>query len=112
MQNKFPQAWKYAKVIPLHKKGDVHDKKNFRPVSILSPVSKVLERLVFDQLYWYFTRNKILHPNSMGFRKNRSTLTAGLQMYDKWIRGALKGNISAAVHLDLRAAYCHFATPG
>ena len=48
MQNKFPEPWKYAKVIPIHKKGDVLEKKNYRPVSILSPVSKVLERVLFD----------------------------------------------------------------
>ena len=105
MQNKFPEPWKYAKVIPIHKKGDVLEKKNYRPVSILSPVSKVLERVVFDQLYHYFSRNRLLHPNSMGFRKNRSTLTSVLQMYDKWIHGALNGEISAVVLLDLSAAF-------
>ena len=105
MQNKFPEPWKYAKVIPIHKKGDVLEKKNYRPVSILSPVSKVLERVVFDQLYHYFSSNKLLHSNSMGFRKNRSTLSAVLQMYDRWIRGAINGDISAVILLDLSAAF-------
>ena len=105
MQNKFPEPWKYAKVIPIHKKGDVLEKKNYRPVSILSPVSKVLERVVFDQLYHYFSSNKLLHSNSMGFRKNRSTLSAVLEMYDKWIRGAVNDDISAVILLDLSAAF-------
>ena len=37
MQGRFPNEWKKAKVIPLHKKGDIHQPKNYRPVSILSP---------------------------------------------------------------------------
>ena len=105
MQNKFPDTWKYAKVLPIHKKGNVYDKKNYRPVSILSPISKVLERVVYDQLYNYFSNNKIFHQNSMGFRKNRSTLTALLQMYDRWVRASDNGNVSLAVLLDLSAAF-------
>ena len=54
MQERFPDDWKKAKVIPLHKKGDTLDPKNYRPVFILSPLSKVLERVVHDQLYEYF----------------------------------------------------------
>ena len=105
MQNKFPEPWKYAKVLPLHKKGEVLVRKNYRPVSILSPLSKVLERIVFEQMYSYFSRNKIFHSNLMGYRKNRSTLTAVLQMYDRWVRGAKDGHISGVVLLDLSAAF-------
>ena len=105
MQCKFPDPWKFAKVLPLHKKGDVLVRKNYRPVSILSPLSKVLERIVFEQLYNYFSNNRIFHANLMGYRKNRSTLTAVLQMYDRWVRGASDGKISGVVLLDLSAAF-------
>ena len=105
MQQKFPTLWKKAKVLPLHKKGDVLERKNYRPVSILSPVSKVLEKAIYDQLYSYFSKNKIFHSNVMGYRKNRSTETAILQMYDRWVRGAGQGNISGIVFLDLSAAF-------
>ena len=76
MQQRFPGSWKCAKVLPLHKKLDPLHKKNYRPVAILSPLSKVLEKFVYEQLYSYFTANKILHPNLHGYRKNRSTQTA------------------------------------
>ena len=105
MQCKFPTAWKYAKVLPLHKKEDPLQKKNYRPVSILSPLSKVLEKLVYEQLYKYFTVNKILHPNLHGYRSNRSTQTALLQMYDRWVQAASQGQVSGAVLLDLSAAF-------
>ena len=44
IQNKFPDMWKISKVLPLHKKGDKNELKNYQPVSILSPISKVLEK--------------------------------------------------------------------
>ena len=64
--------------------------KNYRPVSILSPVSKVMEKLVYEQIYKYFTRHNLFHPNLHGYRGNRSTQTALLQMYDRLVR-ALHG---------------------
>ena len=105
MQSKFPTKWKCAKVLPLHKKSDTLLKKNYRPVAILSPLSKVLEKIVYQQLYSYVTVNKILHPNLHGYRTNRSTQTALLQMYDRWVQAASNGQVSGAVLLDLSAAF-------
>ena len=76
MQNKFPSGWKYSKVLPLHKKEDQLESKNYRPVSILSPLSKVLEKIVYEQIYEYFSQNKLFHPCLHGYRRNRSTQTA------------------------------------
>ena len=105
MQRKFPTSFKFAKVIPLHKKLSRLDRKNYRPVSILSPLSKVLERVLYEQIYEYFSKNSIFHANLMGFRKNRSTLTAALQMYDRWVSGARHGRLNGVVLLDLSAAF-------
>ena len=105
LQQRFPSQWKYAKVLPLHKKECILERKNYRPVAILSPLSKILEKIIYEQLYGYFTRNHILHPNLHGYRKNRSTLTALLQMYDRWVDAAAKGQVSGAVLLDLSAAF-------
>ena len=105
IQCKFPDIWKYSKVIPLHKKGDMTDRKNYRPVAILSPVSKVVEKIVYEQIYDYFTRNRLFHPNLHGYRRNRSTQTALIQVYDRWIRAAMEGKLSGVVLLDLSAAF-------
>ena len=105
MQFKFPSSWKVAKVLPLHKKECKLEPKNYRPVSILSPVSKVLERVVYNQVYDYFSNNKLFHSSMMGFRKNRSTLTALLQMYDKWVSSAECGKVNGVLLLDLSAAF-------
>ena len=105
IQKKFPQTWKYSKVIPLHKKEDVLERKNYRPVAILSPISKVLEKIVYEEIYNYFTNNKLLHPNLHGYRKHRSTQTALLQMYNRWVQAASDSQLSGVVLLDLSAAF-------
>ena len=105
LQQKFPAQWKYSKVLPLHKKDCTLKAKNYRPVAILSPLSKILEKIVYEQLYNYFSRNKILHQNLHGYRKHRSTLTALLQMYYRWVQAAAQGQVSGAVLLDLSAAF-------
>ena len=105
MQNKFPTSWKYSKIVPLHKKGCTLERKNYRPVAILSPLGKILEKVAYEQLYGYFSDNKIFHPNLHGYRQNRSTQTALLQMYDRWVRAAHHGQVTGVVLLDLSAAF-------
>ena len=105
MQKTFPSAWKAAKVIPLHKKEDIFLAKNYRPVSILSPVSKVLERIMYEQMYEYFSRNRLFNQSMHGFRKHRSTQTILLEMYQRWLEASNKGEGSGIVMLDLSAAF-------
>ena len=105
LQHKFPRSWKYSKVIPLHKKHCKLDMKNYRPVAILSPLSKILEKVIYEQLYDYMTRNKIFHSNLHGYRQHRSTQTALMTMYDRWVKAAAAGQVSGVVLLDLSAAF-------
>ena len=67
------------------------ERKNYRPVAILSPLSKVLEKVIYEQVYNYFTKFSLFHPNLHGYRKNRSTQTALLQVYDRWVRASNEG---------------------
>ena len=104
-QKKFPSSWKFSKVLPLHKKEDQLDRKNYRPVAILSPLSKILEKIVYEEIYGYFNNNLLFHPSLHGYRKNRSTQTALLQLYDRWVRSASNSKLSGVVLLDLSAAF-------
>ena len=61
MQSKFPESWKFSKIIPFHKKSSQLKPENYRPVAILSPLSKILEKVIYQQIYSYFTNNKIFH---------------------------------------------------
>ena len=107
MQRTFPTNWKIAKIIPLQKNVKLSglDRKNYRPVALLSPLSKILEKVIYEQLYSHFSVNKILHPSLHGYRKFRSTQTALLELYDKWVQASHNGFLSGSVLLDLSAAF-------
>ena len=63
-----PFDWKVARVIPLHKSGPRNLFNNYRPVSILSVISKVFEKLLYEQLYDYFVSNNLLSDRQFGFK--------------------------------------------
>ena len=60
---------------------------------------------MYEELYSYFTANNLFHPSLHGYRKNRSTQTALMQLYDRWVRAASDGKLSGTVLLDLSAAF-------
>ena len=101
----FPKFWKQAKVIPLHKKDEVLYAKNYRPVSLLSVLSKVLERCIFAQMMDYLEGNQPLHPSHHGFRAKHSTVSALVQMFDTWIEAFEDDEVSAVIMLDMSAAF-------
>ena len=102
---RFPSAWKKAKVVPLYKKDDPLNPKNYRPVAIVPILSKILERVIFNQMIEYLTSNGILHPNHHAFRQNHNTTTAMIQMYDSWLQAIESGQIAGVCMLDMSAAF-------
>ena len=72
----FPDELKIAKVLPLYKSGDVNGLNNYRPISILPLLSKILEKLIYSRLLDSFTDNNIIIPQQFGFRENHSTTHA------------------------------------
>ena len=104
-QGKVPSQWKHAKVIPLLKKGDTMQPANYRPVSLLPVLSKVLEQAVFMQLIRYLEGNKLIHPNHHGGRQAHNTATALIQMFDQWAEEVDKGRIVGLMMMDLSCAY-------
>ena len=105
IQQVFPEAWKIAKVIPLHKKNELTDPSNYRPVALLSIFSKILERAVFQQVVSYLEENNLLHPSHHGFRKGHNTSTALLEMSNVWHEALDDRELTATVMLDLSAAF-------
>ncbi|KAK9877197.1 hypothetical protein WA026_016945 [Henosepilachna vigintioctopunctata] len=77
---RFPSVLKVATVIPVHKKNDPNIISNYRPVSILSVFSKVIEKIVFDRVNNYLNKYKIISNNQHGFRAGRSTQTAAVSL--------------------------------
>ena len=104
-KSEYPDLWKVNKVSPQFKKGDKTLGENWRPVTDIVFVSKLAEAAVFDQIAEHFSKNNLWHPNHHGFRPNHSTATALSQLYDFWIRGAENTELTAALLLDLSAAF-------
>ena len=69
----FPSGEKFAKIKPIYKSCDRSSMENYRPVSVLPILSKVIERVVHQQLYDYLEKNKLLSRRQFGFRKGSST---------------------------------------
>ena len=80
----FPEIWKVGVVTPVLKKGNPFDKNNYRPVSCLSVLSKVLEKIVCVQVTDYMEKNDLLPPNQHGFRTGRSTMSALSSVQQEW----------------------------
>ena len=81
----FPEKFKITKIIPIHKKGDIHLVNNYRPISLLPSISKLFEKVVYEQLYAYLVNNNYLCQNQYGFRKLHSTEHAVLKLVDRII---------------------------
>lgn len=76
-QGEFPNAWKSAIVSPIYKSGDPHSISNYRPISILPVMSKILEKWIAEQIRDHLTNTPFsLHPLQFGFRPNHSTESA------------------------------------
>ena len=80
----FPDEWKIARVIPLFKSGHRNMPENYRPISILPAISKIMERILYNQLYNYLTEYGLLSSAQFGFRKSHSTTTALLDCTNEW----------------------------
>ena len=70
----FPDQWKKANVVPIHKKGDKQLLENYRLVSLLPICDKILEHLIFNSLFNYFIENNLLSPHHSGFIPGDSCL--------------------------------------
>ena len=102
----FPMGWKEAKVIPLPKNTNENfSGKNSRPISLLPILSKLLERIVTDQIQFFFTVNTLFSNFQHAYREGHSTGTALTQMTDDCLRHIDNNNIVGAVLLDFSAAF-------
>ncbi|MCG8431712.1 MAG: hypothetical protein MJA29_11120, partial [Candidatus Omnitrophica bacterium] len=80
-----PLQWLEAKVVPIYKKGENSDPKNYRPISLTVVASKVIEHIIRDYMIKYLLDNNLLNKNQHGFLPNNSTLTNVLSTLNLWI---------------------------
>ena len=101
----FPDILKYAKVFPIHKGGDESNPSNYRPISVLPLISKIIEKHVAKHLFRYLNKYNLLHTSQSGFRKGHSCQTALVKLVDNWLNHIDKGDIVGAIFFDLKKAF-------
>ena len=101
----FPRDWKEAKVFPLHKKGNIEEMNNFRPISVLSIISKIIEKIVNTEMDSFFVNSGLLCKKQFGFRKNHSTETALVYMVNDWYASMNNGKMVGVIFVDLKKAF-------
>ncbi len=97
------------KVHPIPKTGDLTNLANYRPISLLSTPSKVLERVVYDKII-DFIRPKLL-MQQFGFHKNRSSLSQLLESFDQIVEAVDYGKKVEAVYIDFSKAFDSVSHP-
>ena len=101
----FPLQMKIAKVIPMFKSGDKSQFNNYRPISVLSQFSKILENLFYERLKTYIDKHVLLSDNQYGFRSNRSTSLALLELVEKITKSIDDGKYTIGIFIDIKKAF-------
>ena len=104
-KNQFPNDWKTAVVTPLFKKGSTDDPGNYRPISILPILSKLLERHVFNCLYEFLVCHDLLISRQSGFRSKHSCETALHLLVDEWLSSIYNKKIVGVLFIDFCKAF-------
>ena len=97
-QATFPTIFKTAEVVSVYKNGSKLNCSNYRPLSLLCPFFKLLEKCIYDQLY-HLKRNQLLYEYQFGFRENLSTELAINLIYEDFVRGVESKEITCSVFL-------------
>ena len=102
---KFPDSWKYANVVPIHKKGNRQLKMNYRPISLLPICGKILEKIVFDQVYSFINVNNLLSNYQSGFRPGDSAIYQFISITSTIYETFEKYDETRALFLDISKAF-------
>ena len=101
----FPSILKTAKVIPVHTKDSKLDFSNYRPISLLSNIEKILERLMYNRIYKFFSGNNLIYSLQFGFREKYSTVHALISLTENIRKNLDEGNIGRGIFVDLQKAF-------
>ena len=98
----FPDKMKIAKVIPLYKTGNKHQFTNYRPVSLLSQFSKILEKLFNNRLDSFINKHRLLTESQYGFRSNRATSLALIDSVEEITNSIDQKEYTVGIFIDLK----------
>ena len=101
----FPSVLKTAKVVPVFKKDSKLDYSNYRPISLLSNIEKILEKLMYKRLYTFLNNNNAIYNLQFGFRQQYSTSHALINITENIRKTLDDENIGCGVFVDLQKAF-------
>ena len=105
ISEKFPEPCKVAKLTPLYKKGSITDPCNYRPISLLPLISKVIEKVIHDQTSTFLNSKNLLYNYQSGFRKKHSADFCLSYLNDKILKGFDRGTMTGMILIDLQKAF-------
>lgn len=108
---KFPRVLKKAVVYPIYKSGDKHDSSNYRPISVLPTISKILERILNNSLTEFLNKHKLICDWQFGFRKGKSTEDAIASLTNLIVEKTDKKSKCIGIFLDLKKAFDTVSIP-
>ena len=94
-----------AEVSVIFKSGDKDDINNYRPISVISTLAHVFERLIYNQIYDYLTVNNLLNPKQYGFKYLHSTALALSESTNHWLLDIGNGKMNSMIFLDVKKAF-------
>ena len=105
MTDVFPSVLKTAKVVPVFKKDSTSEYSNYRPVSMLSDIEKIHEKLMYKRLYTFLNNNNIIYNLQFGFRQQCSISHVLINITENIIKALEHGNICCGVFVDIQKVF-------
>ena len=100
-----PSEWKKGNIVPIHKKGDKQTLKNYRPVSLLPICRKILERLIFNEMFDFFIENELISSNRSGFKLGDSCVNQLVSITHEIYKSFDESHEVRGVFLDISKAF-------
>ena len=104
-EGSFPENMKKADIVPLHKNKDKQDCSNYRPISLLITISKLLEKVMYSRVYRFLENTDQIYPSQYGFRTSHSCKNAISKLISTVIKGKEQGLYTVSLFLDLSKAF-------
>ena len=104
-EGSFPENMKKADIVPLHKNKDKQDCSNYRPISLLITISKLLEKVMYSRVYRFLENTDQIYPSQYGFRTSHSCENAISELISTVIKGKEQGLYTVSLFLDLSKAF-------
>ena len=101
----YPSKLKYANIIPVYKSGEEDNPTNYRPISLLSNINRIFEKLMYNRLKTFIDKHNILIPSQYGFREKHSVEHALLDIINKIQSNMDKKLFSCGIFIDLQKAF-------